>query len=57
MNTPPPWLGISTGDWLINSNTPQYRSTIPARPRALVRAKTQYEQHDFSHATPRFADT
>ena len=22
MNTPPPWLGISTGDWLINSNTP-----------------------------------
>lgn len=23
MNTPPPWLGISTGDWLINSNTPQ----------------------------------
>lgn len=23
MSTPAPWLGISTADWLINSDTPQ----------------------------------
>jgi hypothetical protein len=32
MSTPGPWLGISTPDWLIKSDTPQVETLYPHRP-------------------------
>ena len=41
MSTLHPWLGISTGDWLINSNTPQQLLDL-AKPKTEALAATRH---------------